>query len=65
MVQTRQGFRSTKKLLLKNPEITAAIPAEQHPYKTTKKLGSPPNEIYIREIHRGKFYTDDIGRFIV
>ena len=61
MVQTRQGFISTKKLLLENPETTAAVPADQQADKTTQALGSPPNELHIHAIHTSKLYIDDTG----
>ena len=36
IVQTRQGVRSTKKLLLENPETTAAVPDEKQVDNTTQ-----------------------------
>ena len=65
MVQTRQGVRSTKTLLLEHPETTAAVPAEENTDKTTQESGSPPNGLQILAIHTSKLYADDTGRFPV
>ena len=65
MVHTRQGVRSTKKMLLEHSETTAAVPAEDQADKTTQESGSSPNELHIRSIHTHNFYTDDTGRFPV
>ena len=39
MVQTRQGVRSTKHLLLENPETKAAVSDEQQEEKLHKSRG--------------------------
>ena len=63
MLQNRQGVRSTRKLLLKPPETPAAVPYEEQADKTTKELGSKPNELHIHTMHTSKLYMDDTGRF--
>ena len=65
MVQTRQGVRSKKRLLLKYPGTTSVVPDDEHSEQTTQEPGSPPKKLHIRAIHTSKFYTDDTSRFPV
>ena len=54
MVNTSQGVRYTKKLLLEHLETTAAVPAKEKADNTTQESGSSPNELHIRAIHTSK-----------
>ena len=65
MVQTMQGVRSTKKLILEQKETTTAVLAKDQEDKTTQESGSPPNELHIHAIHTSKLYIDDTGIFPV
>ena len=63
MVMTRQGIRSTRKLLHKPPETPDTVPSKEQADKATQESGSQSNELHIHEMHTSKLYTDDNGRF--